>query len=259
MTYSNIEITSEKNTAFLRLNRPEVGNAINRDMAAEIIDALETLDKHASVRFIVIEGNGKNFCTGADLIWMKNAAEAPYDKNLEDSLLLAKCFHKLYSTEKISIAKVIGNVYGGGVGLIAACDFAYAETNSIFSFSEVKLGLVPSLIMPYVLQKTGIPVLRELMLTGRLISGVEALKIGLVNNCFDKKDQLSAEIANLISSLAEAAPLAQVEIKKLLNRYSIINTNSMLMHYTAELLAKTRAGAEAKEGIRAFLQRKSPG
>ncbi|MBN2612467.1 MAG: enoyl-CoA hydratase/isomerase family protein [Bacteroidales bacterium] len=258
MLYKYIEVSVHDNTAFLRLNRPEVRNALNRDMTSEIIEALDTLDKQASVRFMVMEGIGGTFCSGADLNWMKSAAEAPYDKNFEDSLLLATCINNLFNSEKITIAKVIGDAYGGGVGLVAACDFAYAETRSVFSFSEVNLGLVPSLIMPYVFQKTGIPALKELILTGRKIRGDEALEIGLINKSFDEKENLDDEVNLLILNLSKAAPLAQREIKKLVNRYSFINSSNSIINETAGLLAKIRAGSEAREGMQAFLQKKDP-
>ncbi len=254
----NIELIVKKETASVLLNRPKVRNALNKEMMSQLIEILVYLRKQQEIRFVILEGRGNIFCSGADLKWMQQAAGMSLEDNFDESLLLAKCIHHIYKTEKITIAKVHGGAYGGAIGMMAACDFACCTANTSFALSEVKLGLIPAVIAPYVLRRVGISNAKELMLTARKFNGTDAEKYGLVNKCLKNEEELSVHIHNLIAELRHTAPKAQQQLKSLLNNLLFSEINDTTINHTAEIIANARLTGEAKEGVSAFLQKRTP-
>ena len=256
MIFSTIEYKVEKHIASIILSRPEVNNALNKEMIQEIIDAVKLINDQPGIRFLVLEGYGKIFSSGADLNWMKDSFDLSFEENRKDAQLLALCLYRLYSTPKTTIAKVHGGAYGGAVGLMTACDFIFSEKLADFSFSEVKLGLVPAVIAPYIINRIGIAQTKDLMITGKTIKGNYAQNIGLVNRCYDGIDELKNYTNSFLEELSEAAPIAQSQIKQMINNFSPAKITEDLIKQTSELLAEIRVGDEAKSGIISFFQRK---
>jgi methylglutaconyl-CoA hydratase len=256
--FKHIEVTTEKDIGKIFLSRPETNNALNSLMIEEIIKAMKLLNENDQVRFIHLQGKGKMFSSGADLNWMKNATGEAYMLNYDDSLKMAKCFYSVFSSKKITISSVHGAVYGGGNGLIASTDFSLAQKDTIFIFSEVKLGLVPATIAPYVIKKIGVNRTKELMLTGRKFSAGEALTYGLLYKLADTDDSLDNRFNELIDELREGAPETQKAIKRLIQDISERIVDENLMQYTAGILAKTRVSSEGVEGINSFFEKRKP-
>lgn len=256
--FKNIEVTINDDIGNILLSRPESNNALNDTMINEIIRAVKILNDDHIVRFICFRGKGKMFSSGADLNWMKNATGSSYMLNYEDSLKLAKCFFSVFSSKKITICFAQGAVYGGGNGLMAASDFSFASTDTIFSFSEVKLGLVPATIAPYVIKKIGVTKTKELMLTGRNFTANEALKMGFLYNISDDYNLVDRNIKDFINQLREGAPEAQKAIKRLIQDVSDRVIDENLQEYTADILTRARASSEGIEGINSFFEKRKP-
>jgi len=239
------------------LNRPLVHNAFNRKMIRELITVFEAIEHMPDLRVVVLRGEGKSFCAGADLNWMREIKDYTYDENLRESLDLAKMLHLIYSSSKPTIARVQGAAIGGGTGLVAVCDIAVAELDAKFSFSEVKLGLIPACISPYVIKKCGEGACREFFLTGERLSAERARAAGLVSRVvpFDNLDRTVDELAN---QLVSSGPEAIRKCKELLSRVPQISFEEA-RRYTAEVIAQLRIAAEAQEGMAAFLEKRKPG
>lgn len=254
-SYQTIETEQHHHIATVYLNRPEVRNAINETMIAELIDAFEQLGKSDDVRVITLRGKGTVFCGGADLNWMKDIANYSYEQNQRESAQLAKCFSTIYKTPKPTIAVVQGAAMGGANGLLAACDFAFTTDETFFAFSEVRIGLIPATIAPYILNRTGQTTARDLMLTGRRIKGNEAAALGLVNKAVHQME-LETTVAATIEELLTAAPASIAQCKELLN--TLIATNQEQINYTVDMIAAARVSAEGQEGMKAFLEKRKP-
>lgn len=256
-TYQTIELESKDNIASIWLNRPDIRNAFNETMIAELLDCFESLNDLPDVRLIILRGRGKAFCAGADLNWMRSVANYSFEENFRESYQLAKCFYTIYTCKKPSIAVVHGASIGGANGLLAACDFAICEKETSFSLSEVKIGVVPACISPYVIKRVGEYYARELMLTGLRFNGEYAEKTGLVNKSL-KEDEIETHLSGMISLLMTGGPKAIEQCKKLI--YAI--TNRLNLHealdYTANLISEMRASEEAQEGMAAFLEKRKP-
>ena len=252
-------ITVEKNNdlGIIWLNRPEVRNAMNGEMIDEIIATLDDLQNDKDIRIIVLRGKGKSFCSGADLNWMKEVVKYGYEKSFEESKVLAQCFYKIYTFPKPTIAVVHGAAIGGANGLLAACDYVYCADDTVFSLSEVKIGLVPAAISPYVLKRTGEFAGRELILTGKRIKGKEAEHFRLVNKSvpLEKLDETYMETVNLLRT---SGPEAMKMAKKLI--YEVSNNLSLeeAIDFTADMIAKMRISDEGQEGMNAFLEKRKP-
>lgn len=255
--YKTIEFEVREDTAFVYLNRPDVHNAFNEEMISEITDCFSLLDEDASIRAVVMRGKGKSFCAGADLNWMKGIIKYTYEQNLAESLRLAKCFHKIYTCKKPTICIVHGHALGGANGFITACDFAYCADDAIFSLSEVKIGIIPACISPYVVKRVGECKARDLMLTGRRINGQEAQAYGLVNKSL-KTNELENEVNSLIELLRTSGPEAIAQCKKLLYDVSNVLTLEQAIEYTAKMIAEIRISPEGQEGMAAFLEKRKP-
>jgi methylglutaconyl-CoA hydratase len=256
-TYETILVSRDGPAARLWLNRPAVHNAFNAVMIRELRDALRALAAEASVRVVVLSGRGASFCAGADLGWMRDIIRFSREQNLEESLELADFLYELYSLPKPTIARVNGAAIGGGAGFVAACDIAVAGTGAAFGLSEVKIGLVPACIAPYVLRKTGERWARHYFLTGERFGGERALDVGLVNLTAGE-GELEAKVDALISTLVSSGPEALVKAKELVSRVPGMSFEDA-KRYTAEMIAGLRTSPEGQEGMAAFLEKRKPG
>ncbi len=256
-SYKTILIELVDKTATIWLNRPEVHNAFNDLTIKELIDAFDQLDKNPSLCTVVLRGKGKSFCAGADLNWMRAVKDYTFEQNYLESLELSKCLHKIYTFRKPVIALVHGAAIGGANGLLAACDIVICEEHTVFSLSEVKIGLIPACISPYVIKRVGEPVAREWMLTGKRFAGSEAEKHRLVNYSLPQS-QIDACLGEITDNLLKAGPYAVERCKILI--HDIMNTVTMkeALEYTARMIAEQRITPEAQEGMSAFLEKRKP-
>jgi methylglutaconyl-CoA hydratase len=254
--YKFIEVEISGDLVFLKLNRPDKGNALHSEMITEIITAFEFFETKDELRFVVISGNGKSFCSGADLHWMANAINLSEEENYDEALQLANLFSVIYFSSKITISTVHGACFGGGVGIAAATDFVISSSDAFFSFTEVRLGITPATISPYIINRIGSHIAKKVMLTGERIFAETAFAIGLV-------DQLSVvsdfyePISILLDNLRKGGPNAQGEIKKLVHFQNQFINDEIKFH-TAWLIAHLRNTDEAREGINAFLEKRLP-
>jgi len=244
----------------LTLDRPEARNALSAALVGEITTALGTLARDTTVRAIVLTGAGKVFCAGADIGEMRAAGAAPPAENEADSRRFAKMLETLERQPQPTVAVVNGAAFGGAVGLVAACDIALAATSARFSLSEVRLGLVPAMISPYVLRALGLREARRWCLTGEVLDSATAQRIGLVHEIADDA-ALGTAAESLLAAVLIGAPGAQIEIKRLLRHVSGRSDagDDALLTETARWIARVRAGDEAREGLTAFLERRKPG
>ena len=249
----------EKNAgvATLWLNREKVRNAFNEEMISSLQASLDDLNRDTSTRMLILRGKGPVFCAGADLNWMQKAVDYSYDQNMEESLQLAKMLNVLYSFSKPTIAIVQGAAIGGGVGLVSCCDFVFSLPETKFSFSEVKLGLIPSVISPYAIRRIGERYARQLMLTGKLFMEEEALKVGLVDFVGDE-DEVKNQLANVTRLVEDAGPKAVSQCKELIEKVVNQWTLDEAIEKTSRLIAELRSSDEAQEGMRSFLAKQKP-
>jgi methylglutaconyl-CoA hydratase len=252
---STIDIAVRNAIAIVTLNRPEVHNAYNETLIAELTAALRALDRDQGVRAVVLSGAGESFCAGADLNWMRKMAAFSPAENLADVRALAAMLATLDGLSKPTLARAHGNVFGGGVGLVACCDIAIAEHNATFAFSEARLGLIPATISPYVIAAIGARAARRYFLTGERFTAAEALRIGLLHDLAPPAD-LDARINELLGYLVTAGPRAQVEAKSLIRAVANRTIDAKLIADTARRMARIRTTPEAKEGIAAFLAKR---
>jgi len=252
-------LLSEMNNSVITvwLNRPELHNAFNEPMISEITEVFENFSEMADIRAIVLRGKGKSFCAGADLNWMKRVAGYNEQQNYEDSLALARCFRAIYHCPVPTIAVIHGSAFGGANGLYSACDLAFADIHSVFSFSEVRIGIVPAVISPFVIRRTGEYNARELMITGKRINGPEAERLHLVNRCLPS-DELEKYLDETLSQILQCGPVAVKECKTLIDQVQKYSTEEEVMTYTAKLITRLRASEEGREGINAFLEKRQP-
>lgn len=245
--------------ARVSLNRPAVHNAFDDGLIADLTATLEALDQDPSVRAVVLSGNGNTFSAGADLNWMRGMAAASEAANREDSLRLAKLMRTLNFLGKPTLARVNGSAYGGGVGLVACCDIAIGVDGAKFSLSEVKLGLVPAVISPYVIAAIGARQARRLFLGAEVFDAREAERIGLLQQCVAPA-QLDEAVDRSLHWLGKGGPQAQKEAKRLALRVAGMTPESAerLDSENAALIARLRVSAEGQEGLNAFLEKRAP-
>lgn len=242
----------------ITLNRPQVHNAFDDGLIAELTAALEQAGRDAAVRAVVLTGAGASFSAGADLHWMRGMAQASEADNRDDSLRLATLMRTLQYLPKPTIARVNGAAYGGGVGLVACCDIAIGVDTARFGLTEVKLGLVPAVISPYVIHAIGLRHARRLFLTGELFDAATALHIGLLHQCV-AVDQLDSAVEATLALLAKAGPVAQAEAKQLALRMAGADeaNAAAIDRDNAALIARLRVSAEGQEGLGAFLSKRA--
>jgi methylglutaconyl-CoA hydratase len=239
------------------LNRPELHNAFNETLIAELTMVLQALDADDSVRAVVLTGHGKSFCAGADLNWMKKMAGYGTEENLADAQALALMLRTLYGLSKPTVACVRGAAFGGGVGLVACCDIAVAAHDAIFSLSEAKLGLIPATISPYVIEAIGARHARRYFLTAERFTAAEAFRIGLVHDIVPGPE-LDNRINELLGALLVAGPRAQLECKALIRGVAHRSIDADVIQGTAAHIAAVRSSPEGKEGVAAFLGKRPP-
>jgi methylglutaconyl-CoA hydratase len=239
------------------LNRPELRNAFNDAMIAELSAAFGALDADAAVRAVVLAGRGPVFCAGADLHWMKRMAGYTFEQNYEDALGLARMLDALRSLRKPTIARVHGHVFAGGMGLVAACDIGLAARGAEFCISEVKLGLIPAVISPHVIAAMGERAARRYMLTAERFGAEEALRIGFVHACVDAAD-LDAAVGAVLEHCLAGGPAAHAATKDLIRAVAARPFSEDLIADTATRIAATRASDEGREGIQSFLDKRKP-
>lgn len=240
------------------LNRPDKHNAIDSQMMHELLEAFENLGQKESIRIIVLRGNGRSFCAGADLAYMQQVSAYDQDENMRDALILASLFETIYTCPKPVIALLHGAVYGGANGLSAASDIVIADIDTRFAFSEVKLGITPATISPYVIRRCGESAARDLMLTGRSFGAKEAKEYHLVNQIVTT-ETTEQVLDTYIGNLLHAAPGAIAQCKQLIR--DISNTTlatSEIKTDTAKRIARQRSSEEGQEGLRAFLEKRNP-
>lgn len=254
--FRTIAVERQGRVGWVWLDRPDVRNAFNAVMIGELRQALRGLAADAEVRVVVLSGRGPAFCAGADLAWMRDALRFSQEENLRESLDLAECLHDLYALPKPTIARVNGPAIGGGTGFVAACDIAVASTAALFGLSEVKIGVIPAAISPYVLRRIGESRARQYFLTGERFDALRAREIGLVNEAVEPP-QLDARVEAIVSSLLSSGPEALAKAKELLARVPGMSFEEA-KRYTAEMIAALRASAEAQEGMTAFLEKRKP-
>jgi methylglutaconyl-CoA hydratase len=243
--------------ATVTLNRPDVHNAFDEKLIARLTATFVSLDDDPDVRAVVLAGTGKSFCAGADLTWMKRMAAFGPAENLADASALAAMLRALYALSKPTIARVHGAAYGGGVGLVAACDIALAVPEATFALSEAKLGLIPATIAPYVVEAIGARQARRYCLTAERFDASEAQRIGLLHEVVAPA-RLDARIGELIAALKLAGPAAQLECKALIRGVAHRPIDEDVIAGTAAHIAAVRASPEGREGVAAFLGRRPP-
>jgi len=253
---SLVEVDRDRGVARVWLNRSEQHNALAVELAAELAQAFERLAADDAVRVVVLGGRGPSFCAGADIGAMKAAANASFEDNVAEAQRLGALFAAVADLPKPVVGRIHGNVFGGGVGLACACDLAVAADDARFGLTEVRLGILPAIISPYVIRRLGDRHARELMLTGERFGTADALRVGIVQHAVPAAE-LDSKVDERVAALLAGGPAAQRRIKELLDRWA----NSSWQEYRASLprtLAEVRAGAEAKDGLAAFLEKRKP-
>lgn len=252
-----IESIDARGVATLALNRSQQRNALDAPLVSAMTDALLRLESRSDVRVVVLTGMGPIFCAGGDVAWMSRVADRPQRENEADALALARLLRALDGLAKPTIALVQGPAYGGGVGLVACCDIAIAANCARFSLSEVKLGVAPAVVGPFVLRSIGARMARRYVLTAEEISAEEAHRIGLVHQVVPLA-QLPISGNQAIDALLRGAPGALAEAKALMRLYDGHVIDDELMQEAARRLAVQRASAEGREGLKAFIEKRAP-
>ena len=255
-SFTTITINKRDTVAWIALNRPEVHNAMNAEMIFELTEVFKSFTDDNEIRSVVLTGNGKSFCAGADLNYMKGIAEFGFEENVEDGKKLAALFKSIYDCPIPTIALVHGSAFGGANGLIAACDIAIGEENTTFAFSEVKLGIAPATIAPFVIKRIGEFGAKELMMTGKRFKGKEAQRWNLLNHVY-KSGEDENPLNEILKQFESSAPEAVKETKKLINTVLGKDIEEGI-EYTSELIAKLRASEEGQEGMASFLEKRKP-
>jgi methylglutaconyl-CoA hydratase len=256
---SAIQLIRKGAVAHLVMQRPEVHNAFDDGLIADLTAALAAVEADEGVRAVVLTGAGASFSAGADLRWMRGMAQASEEENREDSLRLAALMRRLQFLAKPTIARVNGAAFGGGVGLVACCDVAIAAEGAKFALSEVKLGLVPAVISPYVVAAIGLRQARRLFLTGEVFGAEAALAMGLLHEVVPA-GELDAAVERVLGLLGKGGPLAQGEAKRLALGMGGMEPAAMERVDTANaaLIARLRVSPEGQDGLSAFLEKGQP-
>lgn len=254
----NILVEIHKQIATITLNRPKVHNAFDEETIEELTQAFLDVEKDENVKALILTGAGKNFCAGGDLNWMKRSAKFSIEENKADAEKLAQMLYIFYSLEKPTVVLAHGSVFGGGVGLVAAADIALCTEDTKFCLSEVKLGLIPSVISPYVVRAMGARQMRRYAQTAEVFSSEKAYNMGLVHEVAENAGVLTSKYENIISHILKNAPEAMRLSKQLADVISESSLDDNVLGYTAEWIANRRASDEGQEGVNAFLEKRTP-
>ena len=249
--------TDESGRAIITLNRPEIHNAFDDTLIDALTEELKRLERDQSVRVVMLAARGKSFSSGADLNWMRRMADYSFGENLSDAMGLAELMKTLANLSKPTIALVQGAAIGGGVGLVACCDIALASEKANFCLSEVRLGLIPAVISPYVAAAIGSRATRRYFITAERFSAAEACRLGLVHEMMPA-EELNARAEELSRLLLQNGPQAMASVKALVAEVALSFLDDDLIADTAERIAETRASEEGREGTAAFLEKRAP-
>ena len=253
MAYKTLLVELANDVLTVTLNRPEVHNAFNDELIAEAIDLFSNIDTDAA-RVVVLKGTGKNFCAGADLNWMSRMVSYTRDENVRDSSLLAKMYARINECPLPVVGRIHGAAIGGGVGLVSVCDIAISMNTSQFGLSEVKLGILPAVISPYVIAKIGETHARALFLSGERFDAERAHRIGLVHRVVESEAELDAAVYETVTQLKTSGPEAVRECKKLI-AYVASHELADAIPYTIDAISTRRVSEEGQEGMKAFLSK----
>ena len=256
--YQNLLTEIDHGVGIITLNRPERHNAFDDALIAELTDAVAMMEGEDAVRVLVISSTGKSFCSGADLNWMKRAAGFSTEDSLRDSRALAEMLRCVAQIGKPTVARVQGHAYGGGVGLVAACDIAIATFDAAFSLSEVKLGIIPAVISPHVISAIGERYARRYMLTAERFAAAEAYRIGLLHEIVPDEEALDEAVGEIVDALLKNGPNALRECKELIRAVVSRPVSADLIEDTAQRICRLRASDEGREGMSAFLEKRKP-
>ncbi len=254
---SALQTTQTGAVLTITLSRPDIRNAFNDAVIAEITTAFQDAASRAEVRAVVLAATGPAFCAGADLNWMRRMADYTRDENFADAAALAEMLRVMYECPKPTIARIQGDVYAGGMGLVAACDMAVSVDTANFCLSEVKLGLIPATISPYVIRAMGARAAHRYFLTAERFDAKEAHRIGFVHEVVSA-DQLDAKVAELTQALVNASPNAVRSCKMLVQEVAGRDIEAPLIGQTVEGIADIRTSSEGREGVQSFLQKRKP-
>jgi methylglutaconyl-CoA hydratase len=255
MKYNTLEINRENEVITVSLNRPEVHNAMNEELMDDLTKCFKLLNKDNKTRIIILTGKGKSFSAGADLNWMKSMAAYSMEENIKDSKKLLDLFETIYNCSKPIIGRINGHAFGGGIGLIAVCDITIAPLNKKFAFSEVKLGIIPSVISTYIIRRIGLFNMRRLFITGERFDSSYAKKIGLIDHVVPE-DEFDNEVQKYVKLLYSSGPKAINEIKALINNYENLKILDY-KNYSVKKISQLRVSDEGQDGINAFLEKRN--
>lgn len=255
--YQFIDISVTNNVTTISLNRPERHNALLVQIIEELHEVFDLISQNQEILFVVISGKGLSFCAGADLNWFSCADEITTESSKEQYKIFADLLLKIYKLPQITLAQVHGNVFGGGVGLMAVCDFVLAETKTRFMLSELKLGLLPAIIMPFISKRMNTGNLRKWVLTARLYDTTEAEKAGLIDLVFNE-NEAKQTLESFINKFAACSPNAMKQAKLLINKVVSGEINTENTEITSEILANALISDDGKEGIQAYLEKRNP-
>jgi len=257
MDFTTLRLVIEGPVCRVILNRPEIRNAFNDEMLDDLHTAFKEIKNNESLRAVILTGEGRAFCAGADLHWMKRVVDYDLEENYQDSLKLADSLEEIYNCPKPVVGRINGPAVGGGTGLIAVCDIAIASQDSWFALSETRLGLVPAVISPFLLKRMGERNLREFFLTAQRFSAEHAVELGLLNASVPPA-RLDSEVDSTVRSIIGGGPCAQARVKELIRD---ISGGEMALHktYTAKMISELRMSEEGQEGMNAFLEKRIPG
>lgn len=256
MKYTTLKYEKDGRIGRVTFNRPEIHNAFNGTVITEMSSLFSELEKDDDLRVILLTGAGKSFCAGADLNWMREVVNQSFEENLAESNALADLFYQIYTFKRPVIGRINGAAIGGGTGFVAVCDIAIAARSAKFSFSEVKIGVVPACIGPYVIRKMGEGKARELFITGERMKAMRAFEVGLVNKVVDD-DHLDREVDELLKVILTSGPEAVAMAKKLVSEVPLMTPDQFKL-FTAEMIARLRISDEGQEGMDAFLNKRKP-
>ncbi|MGB7295427.1 MAG: enoyl-CoA hydratase/isomerase family protein [Candidatus Aminicenantales bacterium] len=254
--FDTILAAREEKVFRITMNRPRVHNAFNATMIGDLTKAFRLAGCDDGVRIVILTGAGESFCAGADLNWMREIIRYSYEQNLRESQEIAELMHSIYALPKPTIARINGAVIGGGTGLFSACDIVIASDKARFGLSEVKIGLIPAAIGPYVIRRIGESAARELFLTGERFDARRALEIGLVNKVVPDAE-LDDKVGEIVRQLLSSGPEAIAKCKELLQRVPGLSLEEA-KDYTAEMIARLRVSPEGQEGMASFLEKRKP-
>jgi methylglutaconyl-CoA hydratase len=255
--YNTIKTETMDHIAVITLNREKVHNAFNPTMIEELTTVFKYQSKDPHTRAIVLTGAGKSFSAGADLNYMRSSKDFSYEENYDDAFRLEQLFNTIYTTPKPVVGRINGAAFGGGIGLISVCDIALAVKNAKMAFSEVNLGIMPAVISPYVIPKIGFSNARRYFLTGERFDAIKAHAIGLIHEIADDINDLDQKLTEILNQILESSPSAMASIKQLLLKNRDTEFQEV-RKYCIDKIAEIRTSSEGKEGLSAFLNKKSP-